>query len=209
MILNKLSDRAATIFKSLPESKKTYSIQKIVDLITKSKGLGTKILQSIDINYNNRKTVNIEQLLKESYLQASQLDHPFVGTEHILLALLTIVKSSDYNKVLDEINKYSVFSKNIDALGTNPLVTQYTKDLTMHYIKNYNDKKYNVVYVDTYKQLVTSLVSKTSSGVILVGEHGVGRESLINLLALKTSTLDVPVSLIEHKIIQIDFLNFM
>jgi len=206
VILNKLTSKALSVLKSFPKNKKTQPVKEIINQIVIANGLGKIILQNITF-FDNKKTININLLIKEAFNQAYKLDHPFVGTEHLILAFLVITKSREYEKAKEEVEKYSVFSKNIKDLSPQtPLLNQFAKDLTLEVLKNNSIK---LVQRDAYKYLLSSLMLKSSSGVIITGDFGVGRQSLINLLAFKTSTIDVPIPLLGYKLIEIDFLNFM
>lgn len=209
MILDKLTLKAESVLKSLPKDKKTVSINTIIDAIVSANGLGKILIQSVVPSFKNRKTVDIERFVKEAYYQAIKFDHPFVGTEHLVMALLRLTGSTDYNKTRTELLKYNVFStntKSFDFSPNTPLINQFGTNLSYRAVKEL-DKV--LVEREVFKSLVSSLMLKNSYGVLLVGENGVGRSSLIELLARKTTSLDVPLPLLGYKIIEIDFLNFM
>jgi len=209
MVLDKLTTRAASVIKALPKGKKTVSIKELLLSINEVDGLGKLLLQNISPSFKNRKTIPVDRLLKEAYYQAVKFEHPYVGTEHLLLALLKLTNSSEYNKVRLDMLKYNVFStsqKSHDFTSATPLITQFGTNLSYQALK---DLDLVIVERDIYQELISAILLKDSSGVLLVGDKGVGRGSLISLLARKTSSFDVPIPLIGYKIIEIDFLNFM
>jgi len=209
MVLDKLTNKAASVLKTLPKGKKRIEIPFILNAITLEDGLGKLLLQSINISALKKKTISIEGLLKESYYQALKFEHPYVGTEHLLLSLLKLSKSAEYKKVQTELLKYNIFSPAIKTFDNNkntPIISQFGENLTYKVIQEL-DKP--LVERDVYKSLLSHLLLKDSCGVILVGEEGVGRSTLIELLARKTSSFDVPVPLVGYKIVELDILSFM
>lgn len=209
MVLDKLTDKAASVLKTLPKGKKRVDVSFILNAIKVADGLGKILLQSVPLSIPKSKTISIDTLLKESYYQSLKLEHPYVGTEHLLLAIIKIIKSSEYNKTRTELLKYNIFSPNIKAFDSNkntPIISQFGDNLTYKVIK---DLDKDIIERDVYRSLLSSLLLKESCGVLLVGEEGVGRSTLIELLARKTSSFDVPVPLVGYKIVELDILNFM
>lgn len=209
MVLDKLTTKAVSLIKTLPKSKKTVPVVTILDSIMSVNGLGKILLQNTVPSLKNRKTVSVDRLVKEAFYQAVRLEHPYVGTEHFVLALVKLVGSNDYNKVKSELLKFNVFStsnKNYDFSQNTPLINQFGSNLSFKALK---DLDRVIIERNAFKNLLSGLLLKNSQGVLLVGEAGVGRDSLISLLARKTTSLDVPVPLLGYKLIELDFLNFM
>jgi len=209
MLLEKLTIKAESVLKDLPKGKKTVSINTILDGIVSSNGLGKILLQSVVPSFKTRKTIDVERFIKEAFYQAVKFDHPFVGTEHLLLALLKLTQSPEYNRTKVELVKYNVFStntKSFDFSPNTPLINQFGTNLSYKAVKELDRV---LIERDVFRNLLASLLLKNSYGVLLVGDTGVGRGSLIDLLARKTTSLDVPLPLLGYKIIEIDFLNFM
>ena len=209
MVLDKLTTKAGAVLKALPKGKKRIPISIFIDTVIGVGGLGSFLIQSVPLTFKSNKTVSLDHLVKEAYYQAVKLEHPYVGTEHLVLALLKLSKSPEYNKIRLELLKYNVFSptpKSYDFTTNTPLISQFGTNLSYKALRNLDEV---IVERSVYRDLLSALLLKDSCGVILVGDRGVGRGTLINLFARKTSSFDVPLPLIGYKLIEIDFLNFM
>jgi ATP-dependent Clp protease ATP-binding subunit ClpC len=210
MILDRLTDRARKVITFLPRKKKVAGI-KILASIKKVGGIGSLLIKERKeiINIPKGKSINIEELIKEAYYQSVKFEHMYVGTEHLLLALLKIVNSEDFNRTKLELIKLSIFPSSIKTVDKNkktPILDTFGENLNTRTLKNL-DKP--LIYRDAYEALVAALLLKNTSNILLVGDTGVGKRSLVDLLARSISSLDVPPALAGFQIIEFDVLAFM
>jgi ATP-dependent Clp protease ATP-binding subunit ClpC len=209
MILDRLTEKARKVIASLPRKKKVSS-GKILASIRKVGGMGNLLVQEPPlINIPKKKQLNISDLVKEAYYQSVKFEHLYVGTEHLLLALLKLIDSEDYNKMRLGLIKLSVFPNTVKTVDKNkktPILDAFGENLNTGLLKNL-DKP--LIYRDSYEALVSALLLKNTSNILLVGENGVGKKSLVNLLARNIVSLDIPPALAGHHVIEFDILAFM
>jgi ATP-dependent Clp protease ATP-binding subunit ClpC len=209
MILDRLTERARKALALLPRRKRISS-GKILVSIRKVGGMGNLLLQNLPkTSISQKKQINIADLIKEAYYQSVKYEHTYVGTEHLLLALLKIIDSDNFNKARLELLKVSVFpntSKPVDKDKKTPILDSFGENLNHKTLKNL-DKP--LIYRDSYNALVSALLLKNTSNVLLVGETGVGKKTLVEFLARNIASLDVPPALAGYQIIEFDILAFM
>ncbi len=207
--LDKLTQRASLVLKLLPANKRA-SVEKIISSIREVTGLGAFLSQFLKSELPLKvKTVDVNTLVKEAYYQALKFEHPYVGTEHLLLALLKIVKSTDYERVRTELSKINIFPINLrllDATKKTPILESFSENLNQMALKEFDRV---IVPRLEYKSLVSSLLLKESTGVLLIGEQGVGRKTLIDYLARSIISLDIPPYFAGYQIIEFDLMGFM
>jgi ATP-dependent Clp protease ATP-binding subunit ClpA len=208
MILDRLTEKARKVISLLPRQKKVSS-GRVLFSIKKVGGMGNLLVQehpSTDIPKKNK--LNVGDLQK-AYYQSVKFEHMYVGTEHLLLALLKLTGSGDYNKVRLGLVKLSIFPasvKTVDKSKKTPTLDAFGENLSTRLLKNL-DKP--LIYRGAYEALVSALLLKNTSNVLLVGESGVGKKSLVNLLARNIASLDVPPALAGYHVVEFDILAFM
>ncbi len=169
----------------------------------------------------------IKDLLKKSFEIALELDHVYVGTEHLLLSLFQI-QDIDFIEDVKKVGiTFDLLKSTLLSLGSYPLPTTtprvdimpdleemetsslpyFCTDLTQKAIEG---KLPNITGRDNeIKRLIHILSRKTKNNPILVGEAGVGKTAIIegfaNMLAKKT----VPASFIEKKIMNLDIASIL
>lgn len=123
------------------------------------------------------------------------------------------VLDDDYlENVIDEIKNYSNFSNNIyseeEALATenksNDIAPTFVPS---DYIKEYNvvDNKDEILYRDdVIWQVYTILSKQKNKNILIIGDGGVGKKSIIRQLALKIKYKKCPENLMNKKLITID-----
>ena len=163
--------------------------------------------------------------LKNAYDIAQDYDQDFCGTEHIVYSILN-QKNSRATVLLRELKVdidsltgdiESFLSRQSDDLssrtkvGENPrrnkpvrktILDFYGTDLTAQARKNELDP---VVGRDNQiKRLVTILNRRTKNNPVLIGEPGVGKTAIVEGLAQRIVSEDVPDSLLDKKIVMLD-----
>jgi ATP-dependent Clp protease ATP-binding subunit ClpC len=208
-MIDRLSERAKSVIATLPRKKKVTCNQ-VVDAISKTDGIGNFLLESLsNVNLPKTKTVDVEKLIKEAYYQSLKFGHPYVGTEHILLGLLKLVVPAELNRVKMELVNLNVFPsamKSLEKARKTPILDAFSENLNHKTLRNL-DK--DLVDRKEYDTLVSTLLLKNSSNVLLVGDVGVGKRTLIELLARNIATLDVPPILAGYQVIEFDLVAFL
>lgn len=209
MLLERLTERAEKAISSLPR-KKTISSSDVVDSIVNVGGMGNLLVQDIGREaIPVDKKINVNELIKEAFYQASKFEHLYVGTEHLLIALLKIINSKEYNKARLSLIKLSLFPNTIRSLDRSrktPLIDSFGANLNAKTLKNL-DKP--IIDREAYSTLVSALMLKNTPNVLLVGDTGVGKETLVDLLARNIASLDVPPILAGCQVVELDILAFM
>ncbi len=208
MSANRLTEKAKDFLTTLP-NKKTLTVGQLLTAISDSTGMGKYLLgiyPKLDVNLE--KKISVEGLVKEAFYQALKLDHSHVGTEHFLLSILKISKSSDYAKLKMEFEKVSLFPNTFKAAESTkktPILDGFSQNLSANLAKDF-DKP--LVYREEYNNLISVLLQKDNNNVLLVGDAGVGKNSLVDLLARNLSTLEVPSSLLGYQAYDFDVMGF-
>lgn len=208
MVTDRLTERAKKVIISLPR-KERLSSKIIITAIKKEEGMGNILLQN-DI-YNRipkDKLINISKLIHESYSQAYTLNHVYVGTEHLLLALLKIVKSPDFDIVKKELIKINIFpgGLNITESTQTPLLDSFGESYVRRAIRNLNR---NFIHRNVYDLFISALLLKNTQNVLLIGENGVGKRTLVEMLSRNIFLLNVPRGIAGYKVIDFDLISFM
>jgi ATP-dependent Clp protease ATP-binding subunit ClpC len=209
MTLDRLTERAKLVLLDLPRKEKV-SGTKLLEAIKKVSGMGNHLVQSIPgLRIAKTKSIDIKKLIKEAYFQSIKFGHTYVGTEHLLLALTKLTSSPDFNRVKLELLKQSAFPNNIrigDKGHKTPLLDAFGEVLNTKTLRSL-DKP--LIYREIYESLVAALLLKNTPNVLLIGDTGVGKRTLVEYLARNITSLDVPPALAGYQVIEFDLLAFM
>ncbi len=211
MTLERLTEKAREVIKMASQKDKLTS-RAIIKYITLTDGLGKHLLEAVPpTSIKKNQPVKLEDLVKEAYFQAIRLEHPYVGTEHLYLALLKMHHSKHLDRAKVEIIKLGVFPDSIrqptdSVIKSTPLLDAFGEDLINKALRTVAVPE---VYRDEYAKLVSTLLLKEKSNALIVGEEGVGKESLLSLLARNINSLDVPPALVGYNIRTLNLLSFM
>ncbi len=208
MTVDRLTEKAKNLLNTLP-NKKTVKVEDILSALSNTTGVGKYLLTIYpSLEVDTYKRISIDDLLKESYYQALKLDHSYIGTEHLLLALLKLLKSPSYLRVKIEFEKVSIFPqtfKSEEPTKKTPILDGFSENLTSKFSKKF-DKP--LVSREEYNNMISVLLQKDNNNVLLVGDAGVGKNSIIELLARNLNTLDVPASLLGYQVYEFDIMGY-
>ncbi|MBW9230872.1 ATP-dependent Clp protease ATP-binding subunit [Leptospira santarosai] len=229
----------------------------LLGLLKEEDSVAIKILNNLNINLNElRKEVErrtreasgtllmdvaggqdrYQKIIELSKEEAKRLKHNYVGTEHILLALLRDNNniaggalysfSVNYNVIKSEILRLlgapptsSVGVSSAAQSGSQgaqqsrqektktPILDEFARDLT----QLARDKKLDpVVGRATEIQRVIQILSrKTKNNPVLVGESGVGKTAIVEGLALAIVEKSVPDLLFEKRVLSLDLASLI
>ena len=194
----------------------TYS--KLYDTVSEYCGISKKSkLTSKDTTPRCRK------IIESSYKNAKRFSSDLIGTEHILLALVEERESVAYkimHKLIldltalkdDILTFIRATEKSINQRGVNggshlPYLSKYAKNMT----KAAEDNLYDpVVGRDKEtERLVRILSRKNKNNPCLIGEAGVGKTAIVEGLAKRIVTGDVPNSLIGKSIYSLNLTSMV
>lgn len=198
----------------------------ILDLLKSTIGCGAPT----DLDPNDF-TPRCKRIVEIAISQARSLGHNYVGTEHLLLAIL---KESDsyavkflaelgarvqdiYIDILSSLgNDSSAYENTGSAAKTGakkggksetPTLDQYGKDLTDAARSNAIDP---VIGRDKEIERVIQILSRrTKNNPCLIGEPGVGKTAIAEGLALQIAMLEVPETLRDKKIVALDLTSMV
>ena len=209
MLLNRLTKKAQLVLEDA--SKASYnnkvSVGSVIAAIEGSTGVANKLLKKIAaVEIDRSKTVNLNRLVEEAFYQSVKFNHAYVGTEHLLLAVFHIAHSPQTELVKSEVLKLNTFPHNIRNFDTSSKKTPILD--TFGVVISPKEDVYTVSR-DEVDNMISVLLQRKNPNPLLVGDAGVGKDSLVRLLARRIFALDVPVALMGYKVLEFDLLAFI
>jgi ATP-dependent Clp protease ATP-binding subunit ClpC len=169
-------------------------------------------------------TPRVKRVLNLASEEAKQLQHTYVGTEHILLGLLRegegvaarVLKNLDIDieqtrqEILKELDpNFAVGEDEMDEEGNEPeshhvtpSIRAFGRNLTKEFHKNGADPVF--VRVDIIERVIQVLCRRTKNNPVLLGEAGVGKTGIIMGLVQEIAKGRVPEDLINCQFIKLD-----
>ncbi|MGL4368755.1 MAG: ATP-dependent Clp protease ATP-binding subunit [Spirochaetota bacterium] len=155
--------------------------------------------------------------------EAKKLHSSFTGTEHLILALFRdgatrgidgLSKAGiDYGVIFREVSrmmedrKHSDLADHRDQKMPSSLISEYSADITSLAIENALDP---VIGRDKeLSRIIRILCRKTKNNPLLIGEAGVGKTAVIEGLAQRIVSKDVPDILRDKKILSLDIASIV
>ena len=189
--------------------------EKVEKKIEEMLGKGKEIKQSLGF------TPRAKRVLENAFLEARKIGYNFIGTEHLLLAILkekdciatriitdlNVEISKIYNEIANVINEddEKITYKEKTKTGINnstPTLNQFGEDITT---KAEEGKFDNVVEREKEIERIIQILSRrTKNNPCLIGEPGVGKTAVVEGLAEKIASGDVPETLKEKRIFSMD-----
>jgi ATP-dependent Clp protease ATP-binding subunit ClpC len=207
-----------------PEAMAAKLLERLgVDTISTSRDMVEKY-KADGVNSNTQIVFGDEakKILANAYLTASELGHVYVGTEHLLLAIL---KFAEYDFVADladnglgyDFVKQSVlnfgvyqpgiFAKPVDGQVDDEEQPQstlafFSRDMN----KLAEDGKYLKVWgrEQEIERIIHILSRRTKNNVLLIGEAGVGKTAIVEGFVQRLLSGNVPASFRNKRVIQLD-----
>lgn len=214
----------------------------LLGLINEGSGLAAKLLEQkgittesvtarlmkgdkkIDITSQIMLTPRTKRILEISFAEARRMGHNFIGSEHILLAILregenvavkilvdcSINIQTFYNEIINSLNPNLGNDPNIGGAKVNggaknsqtPTLNQFGRDFTEMARENKFDP---VIGRDNEIERVIQILSRrTKNNPCLIGEPGVGKTAIAEGLAQKIIAGDVPEVLKNKRLFTLD-----
>ena len=157
-------------------------------------------------------TPDLAKIIEVSGKEAQDLKDDFISTEHLFLAIFDTpcsardilqrfkIDKATVLKILSEIK--SLKGDEINQPKKYKAILKYTRNLTKLAKENRLDP---VIGRDNeISRIIQILSRRTKNNPILIGEAGVGKTAIIEGLALRISTGDVPESLKDKELVSLD-----
>ncbi|MBN1463128.1 MAG: ATP-dependent Clp protease ATP-binding subunit [Paludibacteraceae bacterium] len=210
MSIDRLTQKAQEVLKTLINQDQPTA-KKLLKYITQADGMGRHLIESVPpITIKKTQLIDTEKLLKEAYFQAIRLEHSYVGTEHLYLALLRLQKSRHLSQAKVELIRRGIFPTSVkiplESDRRTPLLDTFGSDLNHEALKDY---AFSIVDREEYADLISTLLLKEKSNVLLVGDPGVGKRTIVKLLAYNLNSLEVPPALVGYSLRSLNVLSFM
>lgn len=196
------NDKACSAYKTITSliSKDMFNVvnNELFNYLASSLQSNGNIIKD-DLKHSVSNDLNL--LIKEAENVCSSMQHSEVNTNHILIALGRIgdnkydflnrleIKEKDIQQFM-ELRHTNVQQK---SLGVKK---KYTEPFSHNVAKKYNGREKEL------HSIISALCKKNSQNVIIVGEHGVGKTSVVEMIDKKIKCGEVP-NLKQYEIIQL------
>ncbi len=210
IFLTRISARARKVLENFGDRDK-IQLDQLVQHIVEAGGMGARIIKEIKgiSGFVHTAPLSIKEVLEEAYFNAILMGHSYVGTEHLLLAGLILSKYPQSEEVRLEVqkaNSLSVTVKNLKAGGKSSHLASHSLDLTAKY--NIYSKDLLVDRKEVGK-MFTILLQRHNPNVMLVGEEGSGKRSLVDIMAQKIARTDVPRDFLGAYVLDFNYNGFV
>ena len=181
-------------------------------------------IMNTKLNEEPEFTPRSKRVIENSIIEAERMGHNYVGTEHLLLAIMKEIDSvgvrilidnnvdpqrllADLVKLISDDSPINSYSENENTAGNTPTLNAYGKDLTKAAKENKIDP---VIGRDSEIQRVIEILSRrTKNNPVLIGEPGVGKTAIAEGLALKILKGDIPELLKNKTVFSLDIAGML
>ncbi len=168
-------------------------------------------------------TPRSKRVIENAYIEAKKLGYDYIGTEHLLMGILRegdsiavrILIDLDidlpklYNEIVNVINesqdvdKDKNETKNVKgSYNSTPSLNQFGEDLTKKALEGKLDPV--VGRNDEIERVMQILSRRSKNNPCLIGEPGVGKTAIVEGLAQKINSGDVPEILKNKRLVSMD-----
>ncbi len=170
--------------------------------------LREKVSTSVDLPLSPE----AKRVLAYAAEESERLQHRHIGTEHLLLGLLREEKSVAaeilherglrLNAIRDELTRSSSNERHAAQKKETPHLAEFSRDLTEAALQGQLDPL--VGRANEIERVVQILCRRTKNNPVLIGEPGVGKTAIVEGLAQRIMSGDVPSFLADKRILALD-----
>jgi ATP-dependent Clp protease ATP-binding subunit ClpC len=158
----------------------------------------------------------VKKTFEYAWEEARQLGHGYVGVEHLFLGLVRegtglaskvltefgITASGAKNRVISLLGEESVYQRRGPQISGTPVLDQYSRDLTWLA----REKKLDPVVGrgKEIERVIQILSRRKKNNPVLTGDAGVGKTAIVEGLAQKIVSGDVPPLLLDKRVVSLD-----
>ncbi|MCA9308669.1 hypothetical protein KC980_04100, partial [candidate division WWE3 bacterium] len=204
--INKLTIRATHILSAFVDVD-TISSSEFLTLIKKSEGMGTALMHHLSpLNTKDSIVLKINDVVVEAFNQASIFEHSYVGTEHLLLAVLKLTSSKDHSRAKSSLVKLSLFpslGSKTSVPGIGAIMSMFGKVLSTGIFVDslpYYQKPISDSYI--------ALLQKEHSNLALLGGTSASNDLFANYLASSINRFECPLLLSGYTVVSFDLFSF-
>jgi ATP-dependent Clp protease ATP-binding subunit ClpC len=159
-------------------------------------------------------TPQAKRVLELSIEEARQLGHNYIGTEHLLLGLMKEGQSiaakilESLGARLDEVRQETLallgdqYYPRPKKRSQTPVLDEFARDLTQLARETKLDPV--IGREQEIERVIQILARRTKNNPVLIGEPGVGKTAIVEGLAQKIISHDVPDVLVNKRLLQLD-----
>jgi ATP-dependent Clp protease ATP-binding subunit ClpC len=159
---------------------------------------------------------SVKKTIEYAWEEARQLGHSYVGVEHLFLGLIRetgalgmkvltefgITTSGAKNRVISLLGEESAFQRKGPQISGTPVLDLYGRDLTWLA----REKKLDPVVgrAKEVERIIQILSRRKKNNPVLTGDAGVGKTAIVEGLAQKIVSGDVPPLLLDKRVVSLD-----
>jgi len=158
----------------------------------------------------------VKKVIELAWDEARGLGHSYVGVEHLFLGILRegagivgevlgsvgITITSAKNRIIGVIGETSTYQRKMPRPSKTPILDGFSRDLT----SMARDKKLDPVIgrMKEIERVIQILSRRKKNNPVLIGEAGVGKTAIVEGLAQKIISGNVPAPLLGKRLVTLD-----